>query len=265
MSLLRLLTSGKSLIGLQEETTRYRMKGQGMLPQFVVARNPFRSTATSTLGRKAPAAASRANRAPVVPSGPTGPPDEAVGSPEPLKAPPVTASLSRKLEHPEVKTQTDEPAAPTVVEALGGSAPSNGSRLASWLKGLSTRPKEWFRSRLPRGGGPAAARSAKPLQQAELSLDSVRVVRNDLSDCDDVFVRPNPGLASSPENESRESSEALGSGPERPANFAKGPRGTVPPAKVSERKDKIEANRPPQAVLPARVNGPRTRNQTTAD
>jgi hypothetical protein len=258
MSLLRLLTSGKSLIGLQDETTRYRMRGQGMLPRFTAASNPFRSTANSATNLKAPSVASSAEAAQLVRPGPAGPPGEAVGRQEPLEAPLQPAGESQGLERPEIKAQAAETKAPKVVESFRASSRLGRSKLGGWLKGLPTRPKAWFGSRVRPGGGRATARSTKPLQQAELSLDSVRVVRNDLSDCDDVFVRPNPGAALSTEDESRESSEAPGSGPKSPNNFVPGSRGTGPAAKVSERKDKIEANRPPQAVFTVRVNGPRT-------
>src|ERR1035441_9387218 len=41
MSLLRLLTAGKSLVGMRDAETRYRVTGQRLLPQFGEGRNPF--------------------------------------------------------------------------------------------------------------------------------------------------------------------------------------------------------------------------------
>ena len=41
MSLLQLLTTGKSLVGLQDSEPRYRMTHERMFPQFGPARNPF--------------------------------------------------------------------------------------------------------------------------------------------------------------------------------------------------------------------------------
>ena len=44
MSLLRLLTTGKSLVGVRDTESRYRVTSQRLLPQFGSARNPFSST-----------------------------------------------------------------------------------------------------------------------------------------------------------------------------------------------------------------------------
>ena len=41
MSLLRLLTTGKSLVGVEDSESRYRVTRQRLLPQFGPARNPF--------------------------------------------------------------------------------------------------------------------------------------------------------------------------------------------------------------------------------
>ena len=43
MSLLRLLTTGKSLVGVRDTESRYRLTSQRLLPQFGPARNPFSS------------------------------------------------------------------------------------------------------------------------------------------------------------------------------------------------------------------------------
>src|SRR5262249_235881 len=45
MSLVRLLTAGKSLIGIQEETSRYRMRAKNLLPKFGSDKNPFAAPA----------------------------------------------------------------------------------------------------------------------------------------------------------------------------------------------------------------------------
>ena len=41
MSLVRLLTAGKSLVGLKESESRYRVSRQRLLPRFEAKRNPF--------------------------------------------------------------------------------------------------------------------------------------------------------------------------------------------------------------------------------
>ena len=44
MSLLRLLTTGKSLVGVKDTESRYRVTSERLLPQFGSAKNPFSST-----------------------------------------------------------------------------------------------------------------------------------------------------------------------------------------------------------------------------
>jgi hypothetical protein len=46
MSLVRLLTTGKSLVGGSESATRYRLTHRKALPKFGSARNPFRAKAS---------------------------------------------------------------------------------------------------------------------------------------------------------------------------------------------------------------------------
>ncbi len=47
MSLLRLLTAGKSLVGLGDYQSRYVAR-DGLLPKFGSKKNPFRATTTPT-------------------------------------------------------------------------------------------------------------------------------------------------------------------------------------------------------------------------
>ena len=44
MSLLRLLTAGKTLIGLKRSESRYQLHGGQVLPMFGSKKNPFRAT-----------------------------------------------------------------------------------------------------------------------------------------------------------------------------------------------------------------------------
>jgi hypothetical protein len=58
MSLLRLLTAGRSLVSVHDAETRYRLTTQRLLPQFGSANNPFRNRETPE-----PAPATTAGRA----------------------------------------------------------------------------------------------------------------------------------------------------------------------------------------------------------
>jgi hypothetical protein len=126
MSLLRLLTAGKSLVGAKE-VARYREADPKSMPKFGGKPHPFRVN-----GDAAPA----------------------VGAEPPAETAPLVASASAGVPA-EKASQGDARSGP----------------LTRWL---------WWR----RPKAAAVPRFHKPLVQAELSLDRVKPLRNDLSDCD---------------------------------------------------------------------------------
>jgi len=153
MSLVRLLTTGKSLVGGEEATSRYRLPRQNWLPKFGSVKNPFASTVTADPARV---------------SGQT-PASDAAQTPAPSAALKKTQRLPRHQ-------------LPARVASDGG-AVSRGAGSAKyagkWLSALNP-----FSSKGGAKSKPAAgARSALPVQ-GELSLDKVKVVRNDLHDAD---------------------------------------------------------------------------------
>ena len=128
MSLLRLLTAGKSLVGAKE-VARYREADPKSMPKFGGKPHPFRVN-----GETAPA----------------------VGAEPPAETATPVASASAGVPAEERTSQ---------------SGARSGVRTRWW----------WWRRR-PKAA--AVARFQKPLVQAELSLDRVKPLRNDLSDCD---------------------------------------------------------------------------------
>jgi hypothetical protein len=136
MSLLRLLTTGKSLVSAQDTESRYRLSTQRLLPQFGPAKNPFSSKAETD---RAPAAA--------IPQG------AEAGMTTPKTG---TQSLARTLWFRTV------------------------ARWSGWMPKLSGL----FARRRVVAGKPAIPQFSKPPVQGELSLDRVKVVRNDLSEAD---------------------------------------------------------------------------------
>ena len=164
MSLLRLLTTGKSLVGVNETETRYRLTRQRLLPQFGPARNPF-----SNSGQSDPVQTEVAS-----PGDHRGndPSEDKRGVPV-LGGKPVAA-------------------VPGVAEDRTMSASARGHRVAEalWLRASALLDRFKARlSRLPVRASGKAARSAIPRftkqpVQAELSMDKIKVVRNDLSDAD---------------------------------------------------------------------------------
>jgi hypothetical protein len=184
MSLLRLLAAGKSLVGLEGSQSRYQLTRQGMLPRFGPKKNPFRAT--------------------------TRPESQTAASvPAPAADLPGRLEKETRKAQPENKSSVNTGVAATVPGSAG--APMPERREAGGLGGERPKPlspvknhaptsesgTERFASRLgalfpwrrPVTARPAIPSFAKPMVQAELSLESVKVVRNDLSDSDLEVVR----------------------------------------------------------------------------
>ena len=176
MSLLRLLAAGKCLVGMRDAETRYRVTGQRLLPQFGPGRNPF----------------SDREKAEPAQTGPRLPGDhkpnvvlKEVRSTPALSGEREAASRSR-LEGQKTPPSSGSP-------SLGGMLRRRtGALLAGWkmkLAGLlANRRCTTTKTAIPR--------FAKPPVQGELSLEKIKVVRNDLSDADLEVIPAKPPTAS---------------------------------------------------------------------
>ena len=164
MSLMRLLTVSRSFVIGQSQMGRYRMVGRhGGLPQFgptghavhsAVARSPARSL--SACPSELPKVVSCNDQTPVQPTKPTG------------------ISVAKSAKSPFVKPDCLEPKADHEPAERVGPA----RKAISSLRG-------WFRSRSkPRFRSPFVGKTLRPPVQVHLALESVQVVRNDLSDSD---------------------------------------------------------------------------------
>lgn len=190
MSLLRLLTAGNCFVGQKDSVSRYRMTDSRALPKFGSGKNPFDG----------------APRTEAKPSMPTLPPGE-------------PSSVSRDS----LMTQTnpsacgqDTSAAHSPAPKLGGKVGDGVGKPSIWRFWATKRQSKSddSKSSVPRGPGSGPAKTGswisrlwgslpgsstrsqrQPLRpivphpvrepvQGELSLDTVRVVRNDLSDAD---------------------------------------------------------------------------------
>jgi len=164
MSLLRLLTTGKSLVGMSDVESRYRLTSQRLLPQFGPARNPFssRTKAEPAQTEARPLEDHDGNGASVARPALRGPEGE------------PAAVLQPGAEHRAVPAKFDPR---NLARVLWQRAAALLSRWQAKLCGL-----------LARSGGkaakPAIPQFLKPPVQGELSLDRIKVVRNDLSDAD---------------------------------------------------------------------------------
>jgi len=158
MSLGKLLTTGKSLVGLSNSNSRYQLQ-KGALPKFESARNPF-----------AKGGAELPEREPQLP-----------------KLTPAEAAAANLK-----KTQPLPALAEPAVVASSQSKPAEPPKVAppidGWLKKIN--PLVWFgknKPTEPKSAVPRFGKSHTPVQ-GELSLDNIKVMRNDLSETDMEIV-----------------------------------------------------------------------------
>jgi hypothetical protein len=164
MSLLRLLTTGKSLVGMGESEIRYRETRQKLLPRFGSAKNPFCADDSSDAARPR---MSRAAEGATVSKRET-----VAGNAVRLPAPVAAAAAAPKLPVMLVSGKSRSP-----LSALWSGATALAGKWAG--KASALLPQRSVRSVKV-----AMSRPAKLPVQAELSLDRIKVVRNDLSDAD---------------------------------------------------------------------------------
>jgi len=164
MSLLRLLTTGKSLVGVRDTESRYRLTTQRLLPEFGPAKNPFRNSP-----RSEPASAealfagdggtSSASR------------EDCIGANSGVTA---STGLSGSVQD---QSAFGNAGRGTLVAAVRTQA-------AALLGGCKAKLAWMFGRARAKTFEPAIPRFTKPAVQGEFSLDRIRVVRNDLSDAD---------------------------------------------------------------------------------
>lgn len=178
MSLLRLLTAGKSLVGSKSAESRYHLSRPGALPRFGGKKNPFRATSRPEAAQSAATAPGREEPQPAEPASPSPLPATPVEVEFPPEAAVVAgANGAHGADRAEAATVGPRAASATAT-GIGGSA----------LAQCAGKLKSFFQMRRQKTPAPAVPRFSKPLIQGELSLERVRVVRNDLSDSDVEIV-----------------------------------------------------------------------------
>lgn len=203
MSLGRLLSSGKSLVGLSS-ASRYQLRTDS-LPKFKSAKNPFAAKPAAEPGNAeelspaemAAADLKKTQRLPMLPPKPAAPgesfqpvrPTEtranpSVVTPAPHDARPATASpaLNRLAASKRSEDGSAEISANNKSEKAESSAV-----VSNWLKKLN--PLVWFGDRKPAEPKSAVPRFEKKPVQGELSLENIKVMRNDLSEADVEVVQ----------------------------------------------------------------------------
>jgi hypothetical protein len=179
--LLRLLTNGKSLVGLRDDVPRYRLVNQNLLPRFGSAQNPFQRV---THQESVPGEGGTLNGL----SGKEGASnDDGHGPGIPESAAPEHADTSTGAPGSAAYMHTAQLAPiASVPEPKGVPGFGGLRRLSSWLSPTDRRPAQ------------TAAPSIKVPVQCELSLERVQVVRNDLSDADLEIVSLRSSQRSAP-------------------------------------------------------------------
>ena len=203
MSLLKFLTAGKSLVGGRESTARYQVTDPRALPKFESRKNPFRDKVrterTQTLSNASGPGATPEARSPVGSSNQKVLVDRAASSGRwraPNKLEPRKATKFRPLSS--LRSLADGFAA-TPSGSVWSNKLSRVTASLSWRRsGKGAEPKArgfgikgllfWRR-----GKTTTIPRLRTPMVQSELSLEGVKVVRNDLSDSDlEIISAKNP-------------------------------------------------------------------------
>jgi hypothetical protein len=157
MSLVRLLATGKSLVGLHDSNSRYRMRSANPLPKFGSKKNPFAEKPAVT-PRLTPAEIAAAN----------------LKKTQPL--PVVKTEVRGQM--PEVSTNAESEM--RIVKS------SFRIRVLEFVRNSNSRISNLnpFKNRKPMAAKRTMSQFSKTPMQTEFSLDHVKVMRNDLSDVD---------------------------------------------------------------------------------
>jgi len=181
MSLGKLLATGRSLAG-GPSAGRYNVSERNRLPKFNAAKNPFAPATDKPAVEPVPAP--KPEPEPALPAEPSISEMSAVAPAASGPSPFVVADLKKTQRIPELAVPRRVDRVKQVVVGLWRRSWQKALALLAWLKaglaGLLNRVRRVRRkeptSVIPRFG--------KPAVQGELSLDNVRVVRNDLEESD---------------------------------------------------------------------------------
>jgi hypothetical protein len=173
MRMVRLLTAGKSLVGSKDGTVRYQMSDPRAMPKFGSAKNLFREAAKGKGGEVGDKGAAGGTPAPLLTGGTPAPLTEGAKT---VPARGITRSPASVLQQAVTAQRTESGKVP-LRPKNATPQPGGISRMVGKVRRLISGSR-----------GPAAKAGipqiGKPAVQAELSLEKIKVVRNDLSDTD---------------------------------------------------------------------------------
>jgi hypothetical protein len=184
MSLGKLLTTGKSLVGLHNANGRYHMR-KGALPKFESSKNPFASKPQAEVVEREP-------QLPKLTSA-----EIAAANLKKTQLLPVIAE-TKVVAQQELQPEKAAPAMKQVEPTKPAEPVKVATPVDGWLKKIN--PMVWLGNRKPVEPKPVVPRFSKgqtPIQ-GELSLDNIKVMRNDLSETD-VEVVPAKSRPAAPQ------------------------------------------------------------------
>jgi hypothetical protein len=168
MSLLRLLTSGRCLVGLKDSASQYRIRRQNLLPKFSSS-NPFLVRAqTAKPAESDPPVTTWA------PAQSASPDRQSEASSAELQPLPDSTAATAVPTHP-----AERESSPSRAEA--GAVVRFAQKLRRWAGNRNPFSR---RASVRPAGKPGSAIASRSPVQGELSLENIRVVRNDLSEAD---------------------------------------------------------------------------------
>ena len=176
MSLIRLLTTGRSLVNIPDGDSRYRVTSQRLLPHFGARQNPFSCGDKAEPVQTAPC--SSGDHTPKV---------------EPTPARAIPASSAEQAAVPQSKLESWSALAKSKLQGLIVVARRSAAGL---LVGCKAKLAALSARRRSKAAKPAIPRFSKAPVQTELSLDQIKVLRNDLSDADLEVIPAKPPSAS---------------------------------------------------------------------
>jgi hypothetical protein len=198
MSLLRLLTAGKSLVGLRKSESRYQLSRQRLLPKFGSRSNPFRMMTRETSAEQPEntqqQAVISAEAKSVQPAEGLSISAQVSQEPTNFESPDAPGDCESRSVGPAEAGSPSQALMASELSALPAAPVAVRGGLAEQMARLASKLSERFLRRRHPSTQPAIPRFNKPLVQGELSLDRVKVVRNDLSDTDLEIVSSKPQL-----------------------------------------------------------------------
>jgi hypothetical protein len=179
MSLLRLLSAGKSLMGVKDADSPYRMTTQNLLPKFGSAKNPFAPTPKS-------------EPPPYLPDAVPAPASESPSSePAHLETIPLfeaktaqAATRARVTAADPAMIPPKEPAQPAKQADVFTTVVSTKKPVVRAKWAAKINPISYLLRGRSSAKKPVNSKTAKSPVQTELSLEKVKVIRNELHDSD---------------------------------------------------------------------------------